>query len=551
VRLWYTALGITTRLTANYSQKIYFDGYLPPSKLEVRLERLRGLTKRLNDYYQANPVPCRLAIVAGETDPGYLFARESIRSSLTTLPPNPFLVPAIIDALGRSERYKSLAEVVPGEADLYCARYSKLCGTIIFTGDSDLLIHDLGADGAVSFFKDIEASLDSEPRTLRSLVYHPATIAGRLTLPKPHGLHALAFELVKDSHGTFKKLLAQATTLKAINADECEYVEFSKEYESLPLDLTPDRSEISPRFLEVLQKLDPRISEYVMQFPSLAKCAGRTPTAAKSEMDSRHVFLPFLLDCPARTNAWVVSTSLRQLAYGLIKNIVPEAEQQFDVFEHRRQSNINGKGVQLPNLEDIPEACVALVNLIDKIHLKLPALSLLDRWIAFIVCQDVEWSSSVGRAVLSNCVSQGSLNVDLGPSDSRHCNWDIIQFLAQVQSTFYSLRMLQQIIRLSVFHHDSTSCPEIMTMLHHRLETLPQLGEIPDLRSVASLVGKIRDMSMVKAAYEILGIEDERSPELQESSKRAKKKRRMGEGQTQPSNSKKKLNNPFALLDAE
>jgi hypothetical protein len=122
--------------------------------------------------------------------------------------------------------------------------------------------------------------------------------------------------------------------------------------------------------------------------------------------------------------------------------------------------------------------------------------------------------------------------------------------LARVQGTFYSLRILQQITDLLVSHSRSSSLPEEIFILHNRLKTLSVLAEIPDLRSVASVVRKIESNGMVKAAYEILGIEEQKSPKIEQSFQRAKKQKTR-EARTQILISKGKLTNPFALLDTE
>jgi hypothetical protein len=528
------------------SQRIYFDGYLPPSKLDVRLERLRGLTKRLNDYYHANTVPCRVSSPNEVANPKKLFSREPLRSSHTNLPPSPFLVPAIIDALGNSEIYSSVVEVVPGEADLYCAGYLKQHGGIVITGDSDLLVHDVGACGSVSFFKDIEALSDIKSGSLHSSIYHPASIADRLALPKSHGLRALAFEMANDSQGTFRRLLVQATALKAANAYGDRYDEFLKEYKSLPMDTTlaTNNGGNSPRFMAVLRKLDPRISEYVLQFPSLARCSGQAALTVEPEMDARHVFLPFLLDCPVRTNAWEASVSLRLLAYGLVKGIVPENEQEYNVFEHRRLNDMSAKGLKLSNIPPISEGCTSLIRRIDQVHCKYPTLSVPDRWTAFVICQEVEWSSSIGRPVRINLISQQLAQLD-------HYTWDIVQFLAQAQGVFYSLRMLQQITSLIVSCHHASSFPEAVFILHDRLKSLPPLSDIPHLSSVMSFIGKIEAQGMVGAAHEILEIGEWKFPEIHQPSQKVKEQGKASRRLASTSRERKKPSNSFALLEVE
>jgi hypothetical protein len=461
----------------------------------------------------------------------------------------------IIDALGNSESYKKVVEVIPGEADLYCARYLKQHGGLVITGDSDLLIHDLGGDGSVCFFKDIQPLLDTKSGALSCSIFHSVAIADRLTLPRSHGLRALAFEMVMDSQGSFRRLLAQAISLKAVNTYEDHYADFLKEYEA-PLAGTADSrntgSEYPSAFMEVLRKLDPRVSEYVLQFPSIARCTDNETLADTPQTGSLQVFLPFLVDCPIRTTAWEISTSLRQLAYGLVKSIVPKDEQEYSVFEHRRQNNMNGKGYQLPNIPVIHETCLALISLIDQVHEKFSSLSAPDRWIAFAVCQEVAWSTSMARTIQGNLVAKELTTVQVETDNHTSCSWNTVQFLAQVQGVFYSLRMLQQITLLLVCFGHARPCMEGVSTLNDRLKSLPLLSNIPKLTSGLSLIHKIETERMVQAAHDILGIKQERLlEEIYQPSKNMKKRNKTDRCLVSISHKKRQGNNSFELLNLE
>jgi XPG domain containing len=513
------------------------------------------LTRRLNDYYQANPAPCQISYVAQVPKPDSLFDHAAIRSGLTTFPAAPFLVPVIIDALGDSETYKNVIEVVPGEADLYCGRHLKQYGGLVLTGDSDLLVHDLGTNGSVAYFKDIEPRPDTKYGALHSPLYYPATIADRLTLPKSHGLRALAFEMVMDSHGTFRKLLLQATSLKAVNTYKDRYAEFIRDYNFLPAnaaDSWDNSNECPIAFMEALRKLDPRISEYVLQFPSIMRCVDNMEWTGKPELGHVQVFLPFLVDCPIRTTAWEVSASLRQLAYALVKRTVPKNEQEYVFIEHRRQNDINGKGYQLPDTPLLHEACANFIRVMDQIHHRFSSLSVPDRWIAFAVCQEVEWSSSIGRPVQSTVVAQELATARVETENHVNCTWNSIQFLAQVQGVFYSLRMLQQVSHLLVSYGHTKPGLEEASILYDRLQSLPMLSTIPSLPNVISLIKKIGAENMVQAAHDILGIKEQRSPEVHETSKTAaKRKRKAGIPLISSSGGRKQISNSFELLDVE
>jgi hypothetical protein len=544
-------LAARTRLI-RHSKRIYFDGYLPPSKLNIRLERLRALTRRLNDYYHASPAPFRVSSLAPETNSKSLLDRTARRSNSTNFPAAPFLVPAIMNALGDSETYKAVLEVVPGEADLYCGRYLKQHGGLVLTGDSDLLVHELGINGSVGFFQDIETLPGKKPGALRGLIYFPASIADRLSLPSAHGLRTLAFEMVMDCHGTFRKLLSQACDLKAVNAYKDEYVAFLGEYDALPAgagEPSVAGDERHTEAMKVLRELDPRISEYVLQFPSIATWADRRGPADGSA--SVQVFLPFLVDCPVRTTAWEASISIRQLAYGLLKLIVPKNEQAYGVVEHRRQNNLNGKGYQVSNSLTTHEACMAFVGLVDQVHHKCSHLDFTHRWIAFAICQEIGWSSSIGKHSLSTFVAEEPFSSTAKIQNHANCTWDSIHFLAQMKGIFYSLRMLQQISRFLAAYEYPMSTLEGVSILCDRLKSLTPLRSLPSLSDVLVLIRKIEFQHMVRAAHDILGVTEPRSPDARETSKRAKKKRKAAKGLSLASPGKKQSNNVFEMLDVE
>ena len=440
-----------------------------------------------------------------------------------------------------------MTEVVPGEADLYCARYTKRHGGVVFTGDSDLLVHDLGSQGAVSFFSDIESSSDN-PGALHTQMYRSADIAARLGLPKSHGLLSLGFEMFMDNHVTFSKLLSQAITLKAIKTWEKEYEGFRVEY--IPLNA---EVECSARALHIFQSLDPRISEIVLQCPDLAKLAGQDPLARNPKQDPPHIFLPFLLDCPVRTSAWEMSTSVRQLAYGLTNLVVPEDQQHFTVIEHRRQQrNAIGREWQLPSLSEIPDACMAVVNLLKQLEEKLPKACEADLWLAVAVCQEMEWSTSLDKTPLCRTVTNQLF--DLQDKYHRNCTWDMVHFLAQIQGSYYSLRIVKQVSGVLMSHNDAPLLPDAVRQLNSRLECLPGFCEVADLNDVASLFQKIETSGLLKVAREVLGIEEPVSNESNEvipKLSRRKRKRKAAADVSGPSTTKITSRNPFELLEQE
>ena len=136
---------------------IYFDGYLPASKSDVRLGRVVESSTASNNYFLFT----KIGIGRGSDDRPPFLRRKHSR-----IPIPAFAVPAILEALRSSKRYGHLTHLVPGEADEFCASHVSREGGALLTSDSDLLLYDLGQTGSVVFFNDIEFAAEgiTEPK---------------------------------------------------------------------------------------------------------------------------------------------------------------------------------------------------------------------------------------------------------------------------------------------------------------------------------------------------------------------------------------------------
>lgn len=538
------------RNRADYSsQKIYFDGFLPPSKLEVRSERLRVQTKRLFEYYNVNSVPCQAP--SNIQNHKITSDNKSSQSNSVLISPRPFLVPSVIDALRCSPAYSGLVTVVPGEADLYCASYLLQHGGLVFTGDSDLLVHDIGTDGAVCFFQDVESTANSKRTSLNGQIYRPNEITDRLGLSNSYGLRALAFEIVLEPQGSFRKLLMQAAKQHAIKTESMRYEEFIKDYETPILPMGPGMVSDTKEglgFLNALQWLDPRISEFVLQFPSLSKLAGQEIPL----VNSRHVFLPFLIDCPVRTSAWETSVAVRQLSYGLLNLIVPENERCYTMFEHRRQqTSSSGREWQLPLIPEIHEACSSLLAHFSRLSLQLSIESKVCFWTACAVYHEVEYSHVNNKPSISDTALRQlwAASVKEKAGKAITYTWDVVQFLAQIEGSYYSFRMLKQIISLLNGHSQKQHFPESIFHLYERLKDLPSLTVSLENNTGFSVAQLQAIKEVIIVVKNILQVTDESAPENGASSSRKRRKR--DKTHAEESQVSQSVNNPFDLLEVE
>lgn len=521
----------------------------------MRVKRLIANTKRCIEYHRAFPGPIYCEGPSPNEDaPFTLFAGSRLQAS-SKLPPVPFLVPAIIEALLDNKEYQEVTFVVPGEADLYCARFVSQQGGIVLTGDSDLLVHDLGSDGAVSFFRDIESPTDGMPDKLHSYVYHIPGIIDRLGLPSAYGIKAFAFELFMDPHGTFRKLLMQATSAESAKAHKDLYRDFILQYELLETDPSQLKEPDHDIKHSLLQCLDPRISEYVLQFNHIASIAGLSLNADNDNEHPIHIFLPMLLDCPTRTNAWETSTSVRLLAYALINLMVPEDQRKNAITEHVKQLNTNGgRHWQLPVVGEIPDSFSMLAGLIKELRGRFPGLSGFSCWAAVALYQDVEWSSANGKALKSDVVLKSYSSRDQKPGKQRPYSWDLIHLYAQVQGSYYSFRILKQLTDLFIAQKDRCPVSESITSVAHVLESLPKLQEFPDLRQFVSISQELVECGILRQVYDILGTsateQSIEGPEVISNKNRMRRKRKV-DTVSSANRPIARSGNPFELLEQE
>ena len=189
------------------------------------------------------------------------------------IPPTPFIVPAILDAIYQS-KYVAVCTVVPGEAEVYCAAAAKESGAIVLSNDSDLFVHDLGSHGAFVFLSSADLRANDDPeedgrkgfcQTFKLSVFRPRDIAERLGLDN---LQELAFEYQKWQPTTLPEALQSAKMHQGRSHSGFE--NFLRGYITEPS--VSESQQLSSESLARLSShgklLDPRISEVICQLES-------------------------------------------------------------------------------------------------------------------------------------------------------------------------------------------------------------------------------------------------------------------------------------------
>ncbi|TDZ54925.1 hypothetical protein CTRI78_v005916 [Colletotrichum trifolii] len=514
---------------------IYFDGFLPPSKLPVRLDRLLRVSTQLKLFNSTFPNACPAKQVAA-TRPSLprLFPTDAPKREQSLLPPPPFLVAAIVDKLVQSPKYADLVRLVPGEADAYCADDVFRNGGTILTSDSDLTIHDLN-DGCVAFIKDLHVGSVDDKDGLLGLKFSPRDIAERLNLPTDQGMRRFGYELSKSTRPKFSQVLENC---KGHVSDPDGFKEFCKPYESLE---TTDWKAVPVLGNLTNPKLDARLSELILQ------CVGYTGTSTEESLVEGYMMcLPPLQDCPARASAWDSSASVRQLAYSFASLLRPGA--MSPVREYRRVYSGTNQGKTIiilprPSLKDYADFLLETLTLAKKAFSDEES-----SWLAVALQQVIISSKSDGKQETCASAIKQAFSIEEGSS---LVPWDVVHLSAQVQAMLYSLRILAQVLGL-LEAVKFEGVPKGLGKLRELLETLPSLTKWPTVDGTVALLKCLKDDGGLAKLAEAAEIpESDFLPSKDAKNKKKKKRKQRTESDMEVRPEKKVSSNPFDILGTE
>ncbi|MCJ1410033.1 hypothetical protein MMC19_004118 [Ptychographa xylographoides] len=447
-------------LRAAYSSKIYFDGYLPIQKRPTRVSRLETYLKQVI-MFQARHIKLQVRNDGRRPLP---FAAEDLFDCSRSVPPRsrgfpatPFLVPAVLDSLGTSE-YAEIVNVVPAEADSFCAAAASHLGGAILTSDSDLLVYDLGSGGSVIFFGHLELKGCNETpkhRLLKARVAIPSEISRRLGVTN---LCRLAFELREDPSATLLEVARRAQRDIDAVSKNGDYKLFLKEYaEHRTAEEESNGDHLGVKSMPIRQ-LDPRLSELVLQ--------------SQNERPV-HVYLPFLIEDPSRVSAWDASLNIRSLAYSLEAECVSRCLRSSVLEYRRRDHRIVPTDVQLSGNAATHNLAEVLRKRIKAINYRYNTLSAAMIWRIFAVIQVMVWHIETERTLPS---LEAFIRAFCG-KNTAFISWQDIQLSAQIQAALYSARILKQVVANEGSTRVETSHLEFLE-LSSVLKDLPSLREL-------------------------------------------------------------------------
>ncbi|KAL8725248.1 MAG: hypothetical protein Q9166_007487 [cf. Caloplaca sp. 2 TL-2023] len=418
-----------------HSTHIYFDGYLPIHKRDIRLARLESYLKDLVKLQYKYPNGFEVSeahSTLAALPPSHLFnSFHSIPHALRRLPAPPILVPAVIGALITS-KYTSVIEVVPGEADTYCASAARHEGGMILTSDSDMLVYDIGKGGAVILFSGLEVQEEddddatSRSSRLQATIYRTAEIAIRLEMPN---LQRLAYEIKSDPTVGFAEARRR---VKEPVKDPLLWQRFQEEYSTAT---TPSLSASRP---SIQQMLDPRLSELIIQLSSSA------------ERDEANIYLPFLVDDPSRASAWNVSSSIRHALYNMLASHIStsqySAPPQSITEVSRKGLRIVASTVDLSasssltdqqRVIDEPDALGSRIRMVKS---RFRDLSPMLQYRIFALKETYDWYIANDKNPPSRKLIVCAITGEVGSP----IVWEDIHLQAQIEAVLYSLRMVKQ-----------------------------------------------------------------------------------------------------------
>lgn len=500
------------------SEAIYFDAFLPSSKRPTRLERVQKSTTQLirlsSKCPYGLPIPTE-SPKALERAALFDVSGQPAQQKHYPLQP-PFLVPAIIDALKASDNYRDLVQLVPGEADEYCARHKyKATPACILTSDSDLLVHDLPGGTGVVFLRDIYTADDN---ALSCALFTPADISAQFEVPCTR----LAYERERLPQATLnqlRRICLEETPDDILFQRFCrQYIQTEKGSRKMPLNS---------------QCLDPRLSELAYQLSD----------GSSLEPD---MFLPVLTENPSRRSTWEPSLALRAMGYSLAAQICKSRHKTLR--EHRKIQNISqhkGTSVKLS-----PHAAKLSMT---------KFLSLLKRCAAYkrfeneptwlLVCLAVDVQDHL-KAEKRSCLLEMLRNPEKPSKKSKLHTWDITHVAAHFLATLYSFRLVDQFCRALPTGLLTDLPSGLQDLKQHISSILPPLADFPTVATIADL---FQDAKMVASLHsrldEMLGLADDEAEGSDESVEQtpAKKKQKTGPASSEG----RKTNNLFDLLAVE
>ncbi|KAF4553673.1 Hypothetical protein D9617_6g094040 [Elsinoe fawcettii] len=447
---------------------IIFDGYLPSWKKSERSSRGQQSLTRLVTF-RARRQDHELGYIGPPTLTLFDSATELSEKKLEQIAAPPCFINAILDQLFES-KYHRITKVVPGEADSYCAELARdHHDAFVFTGDSDLLVYDLGPNGRVVIFKDVQFSAAGESQ-LQMLEHHPHGLAEILQVSD---LICTAYNLKQNRN---RSLLEAAAVVKLQSPTGQGFEDFRKLYTSHGEMPTMSPYLCDPQYQEIksfLDRQDPRFSELVLQLQikQINRING-------SNLRGIYFFLPFLLEDPTKSSAFQASASLLKLAYSLLRLVDYDLG---NVIEYgRRGLAIQSTAVMLHTLPQTFTVIDEIVTWTMDAQATYEFLPPPARWrmIAAAILLDHLEQSNKNKPRLNDIVALVLNNT------WPQVTWGLLHARAQLQGVLFAFQLIKQIVCFTLLltrrGEDEQNHIAVLASLQDVLSTLPKTANVLD-----------------------------------------------------------------------
>lgn len=321
--------------------------------------------------------------------------------------------------------------MVPGEADVECARISRSTGCAILTNDSDLLIYDLGARGSVMFLNSMELNgwspLNPAESSIKAVRICPSVLARHLGIAN---VQRFAYELSTRPRLGLAELIQHSKDSREVTP---EYSLFIQEYQN---DLSHRIIDDSSR--QRSQSLDTRVSEVFWQ------CNLQDVYMSG---DAPHMYLGILNEDHARKCAWEHGRQYRCLGYSVLSASCPSPARFTSVYEYIRRGG--RVAVDRITLDDAERVVAGMKSVCERLtmaqtvfggHFESPTA-----WRAFALCEVY-----IPKATQLHLPNADELRrfFRLGYM-GKVFDWSDIHLIAETQAVLYSLRILKQLLEVT------------------------------------------------------------------------------------------------------
>ncbi|KAL6718260.1 hypothetical protein ACLMJK_004348 [Lecanora helva] len=393
--------------------------------------------------------------------------------------------------------------IVPGEADGYCAEAAreKNSRTLVLSNDSDLMIHDLGKNGAFGSLHQLKVGNLTEVNenagaqshcVAKTKIIEPCHVAHRFGL---ESLLTLAYAIKTIPSQPWFPIKEAVEYAKKTKVSQTQMNSKLSEYTTLP-------STFASRYCNsmLLQNhrtsthfRDPRLLEFILQSHEATRC----------------IYLPILYEDPTRKSAYIPSTMIRRFVYTCTLLLRGNPKNK-EVLEYAR------RGQQI-----LPTTLKAL----SKSEMIIHASSLAGSFSTIISTFSTLnlHMTMLCRLVALKEVYKWHLDNDY-PPPTRHAmatalsgkvkgliSWDDLHLHAQVEAALYSLRMVKQTLGFLLPLMTETESQNMdqrmvtaLQLVDGRVKDLPDLAELMPSRE--ELAKQVKDVDIDEVLDRLAGL---------------------------------------------